>query len=316
MPLAIPPLLVAFGFLCAAVVVYGMTHSSNETVRPQLRVSTPLRKKILRGFLFGVTLGTSEAIRAGERYIRAHLSHWAVAKTRALAAWFGGLTALALGVAHEIEELGLGIEHGVRDLTQRWIPREIHKKVQPVERTAADARGRAQAAQHGIDRERRQRGKETGALGGVIFGRLFPKLHGIEHGIRTNLQPKVAAHGRTLHDIWGRDLPRIRSRTKAVEDQVHSPSRAWLKRIGAALWATSLFGLMVRYLVRRFPWLYCRNVNRLARTVCGLPTNTVDNLILGLLGAIAVSDLRTVVHFAQEAEEEAVQELRRLLNAL
>lgn len=316
MPLVIPPLLIGLGLFVSAIYLYGLTHSSSETTLPTLHATMPRKKRFLRALLFGASGGLSEVILRSHRYIRSVVAHWAWRKTKALAAWFGGLTALAIGVAHEIEELGLGIEHGLGRLTHVWIPRYVHRLLSPIDRLAHNAYRLGLHTRARVEADARRFARGIDRLNHRLEHVVMRRIRGIEHGIASRVMPRIRGLEGRLGRVISRDLPALRRRERALERALEHPSRAWLKRIGAALWATSLLGLMVRYLVRRFPWLYCRNVNRLARTVCGLPTNTIDGLVAALVGAIAVSDLRTIVRFAQEAEEEAVEELRRLLNAL
>ena len=84
-----------------------------------------------------------------------------------------------------------------------------------------------------------------------------------------------------------------------LEHELAHPSRAWLKRLARSMWAVALFGLLVRFLVRRFPWLFCRKVSSVGKRLCGLDQDLLNAL---LLDTVIISGSISVVEFARDLE--------------
>src|SRR5204863_9008550 len=84
------------------------------------------------------------------------------------------------------------------------------------------------------------------------------------------------------------------------EDRFTHPSRAWLKRIARSMWGVALFGLLIRVLARRFPWLFCRKVSGVGRRLCGLDQDLLNAL---LLDTVLIAGTISVVEFARDMQK-------------
>jgi hypothetical protein len=65
------------------------------------------------------------------------------------------------------------------------------------------------------------------------------------------------------------------------------------------MWAVALFGLVIRTLARRFPWLFCRKTANVGRRVCGLDTDLLSAL---LLDTLIIGGTISVVQMAKELQ--------------
>ena len=63
------------------------------------------------------------------------------------------------------------------------------------------------------------------------------------------------------------------------------------------------------------PWLFCRNVNKVGRAVCGLNPETLNSLLALALGTLVITDLRSLVQAAEAIESEITGEIKNILNA-
>jgi hypothetical protein len=313
-PLALPALAIGFSVLVTFIAFWAMHQGSNTWLRTLLEEYTKPRGSFVKRAVTAPARYVLKGVLRVERVVRAALAAWLVANTLAVAAWIANLAVLALGVAHEVRDLGLGIEAGIGRLVHVWIPRELRKALSPVDRLAhaglraghqARAYAEAQAARlrRGIDTLRRDLRREIARA-----------RKGIEAGIAAHVIPRIRGVERSVGRILSRDLPRIRARERALEHAFEVPDKAWLRRIGQAIWAASIFGLLVKFLVRRFPWLFCRNVDRLARRVCGLDADALAAVEALLLGSLVLQDYRTLVRLMQDVERDAIDEVERLLS--
>lgn len=315
MPLALPGLALGLTVLVTFIVFWGMHQGSNTWLRVLLEEYTKPRGSFIKRAVTAPARLALRGVLRVERVVRAALAAWLVTNTAAVTAWLSNLAVLALGVAHEIRDLGLGIEAGIGRLVHVWIPRELRKAISPVDRLAhaglrvghqARAYAEAQAARlrRGIDTLRRDLRREISRA-----------RHGIEAGIAAHVMPRIRGVERRVGRILSRELPRIRARERALERAFAHPDKAWLRRIGQAIWAASIFGLLVKFLVRRFPWLFCRNVDRLARRVCGLDADALAAIEALMFGAIVLSDYKDLIRQMQAVERAVCEEVIDLLHA-
>jgi hypothetical protein len=210
-------------------------------------------------------------------YVAHELSKAASHYMRPLALYLNGLAAWGLA---NVVAVGLFAERtaiGFERLTTVVLPREIGKATRPINRKAAAALGLAgltaaalRRYAHGIDR--------------LLHRDVLPRLHRLTHAIDVTIP---------------RALGRVERRVKGVETQLSKPTRAWLRRLAAALWAAGLLGLVVRTLARRFPWLFCRKVRRVGHRLCGLDSDLLDSL---LADTLLLAGIISVVEFARAVE--------------
>src|SRR5207302_8876107 len=101
----------------------------------------------------------------------------------------------------------------------------------------------------------------------------------------------------------------------AREHKVSGDLRARHGRIEKAHGLVIFAAVVYKVLARVAPWLFCRNVNKLGRAVCGMNESSINALLAALIGALALTDLRTLLRLMEATEEEAAAELKRLLSA-
>ena len=73
--------------------------------------------------------------------------------------------------------------------------------------------------------------------------------------------------------------------------------------------------MVYKVLARVAPWLFCRNVNKVGRAVCGLNPDTLNSLLALALGTLVITDLRSLVQAAEAIEGEITGEIKNILNA-
>ena len=104
-------------------------------------------------------------------------------------------------------------------------------------------------------------------------------------------------------------------------DAEHGLERANQRTVLIAPVPVELFGLGVlaavvyKVLARVAPWLFCRNVNKVGRAVCGLNPETLNSLLALALGTLVITDLRSLVQAAEAIESEITGEIKNILNA-
>jgi hypothetical protein len=220
-----------------------------------------------------------------EKHVRLALSEFAAGGLHMLTRGFAGLAAC---FHFTYRELGL-VAHDIADalayLRHHTIPHLIHAAVAPVARLAHSAYAEALAAERfakalekrflrGIDRLRKSLEAWTlTRLHGIdrLIGRLASRVRAAEHAITVTIPHELGA---------------IRLRLTRLEK---------LLGIGA------LTAAIIRVLARRFPWLFCRNVNALGRAICGMNPDALNSLIGLLIGVFVFSDLRRSARLAEDA---------------
>jgi hypothetical protein len=311
MPFA--PLLLSPAALIAAILLLGLALTINEWLRPIFNTLSLKRsfigRMVARTFPFSLI---APAIRFSEHRVRSFISHAAGAKLPGLTKWVGALAGLVALQSREVALLAEDVYHGIDDLIHHRMPRAIRHETKPIDRRARAAERTAnRSISLGNTRYKRLL-KNISAVAGavalatklahrgidlIVKNHVLPRLKAAERGV-ANVGARVGAQGKVIDGIRSRDLPSIRTRLKNLEK--------WL--VGGAITA-----LIIRTLTRVAPWLFCRNVARLGRTVCALDSATVNGLIGLLLGTIALRDIRTLAQYAEAIEREMAEEVRRLV---
>jgi hypothetical protein len=271
------PLVIPFGVILIGLVLLGLALTVKVWANAMIRVfaaghaggilriiTLPLRL-IERVVTPGTNYVTHELTKAASHYMHP-LAHW----FDALAEWSFG-NALALGLF--AERTAIGFER----LTTVVLPREIGRAVRPVERKAAKALG----------------------LAGLTAAALLRLRHRLEHALYHDVLPRLHRLTHAIEVTIPRDFGRVERRVKDVETQLSKPTRAWLRRLALAMWAAGLFGLMVKFLARKFPWLFCRQVNGVGRRICSLDSDLLSSLIADTL---LIAGIISVVEFAKSVE--------------
>jgi hypothetical protein len=275
-PLVLVPL-VGFGLLLAWIVLFGMHRTTNDWLVTLLtRLAHPQGSFITRAALKVVSLAAG-----GVLWIVNQVDH-AVSKaashaSAAVAHWFHGIAAWLTHVFTAAEDFALDVAHGFERLVEHTIPREIRAATRPLWRGI-------DALEHDLSR---------------LIARLRAFERGIDRLITTRILPAIRAAEHAIAVTIPRELGHIRSRVGQLEHDLTHPSRAWLKRLAASLWGVALFGLLIRTLARRFPWLFCRKVSGVGRRLCGLDQGLLDSL---LMDTVLIAGTISVVEFAKDLQ--------------
>jgi hypothetical protein len=203
-----------------------------------------------------------------------------------VAHWFDGLANTIVHASTVTGDFAADVAHGFERVVHQTIPHAIHRALVPVWRgidhLERDFHHLAQRLTHfarGIDR--------------LIAHRILPAIRAAEHAIAVTIP---------------RELGRIRARERAAERAIRHPSRAWIKRIWRAGWVLVGAGLMVRFLTRKFPYLFCRNSTNALKAVCGMDTSLLTALLAGTV-ALNEVNLREFCRTLQAIEGEIVSEI-------
>lgn len=281
MPIALVAV-VGFGLILAWLVLFGMHRSINDWLLPWL---TSLAHPH-GSFLTRTALKAATYIGGGVLWILNRVDH-AITKaashsTAAVAHWFHGIASWITHVFSAAETFAVDVEHAIGRIVHHAIPHAIHVATVPLwrgidhlERDFHHLRERLRAFQRGIDT--------------LIAHRILPAIRHLEHAVAVTIP---------------RDIGRLRHRVREVETQLSKPSRAWLRRLALLLWAAGLFGLVVRTLARRFPWLFCRNTKSFGNNLCRINPNLLGSLFAD---AIILSGTYSLVAFATEIVKVTAQ---------
>jgi hypothetical protein len=284
-PLVLVPL-VGFALLLAWLVLFGMHRSINDWLLPWL---TSLAHPH-GSFLTRAAVKAAAFVGGGVLWILNRVDHFitkaASHSTAAVAHWFHGIASWITHVFSAAETFAEDVAHGFERLVAHTIPHEIRAATRPLwrgidhlERDFHHLRERLRAFERGIDR--------------LIAHRILPAIRHAERAIAVTIP---------------RELGRIRARERAAERAIRHPSRAWIKGIWRAGWVLVGAGLMVRFLTRRFPYLFCRNSTNALKAVCGMDTSLLTALLAGTV-ALNEVNLRDFCRTLQAVEGEIVREI-------
>lgn len=249
-----------------------------------------------------------------ENKVQAALSHFAEPGLHLLARFLAGTAAMFHWLFKELEAIPHSTADALKILRHETMPKAIHRSVAPVKATAAHAgalAGRAAAGERANRRSISGVSRKLGALAGLLLGAdLF--VFGAKHGGHAHLHHRH--HTRDIPQVINRDIPRLKGKTRAHDHDI-SNLRARVKRIEKALGLGIIAGIVVRTLAKVAPWIFCRNVKRVARQLCGTNSNLIDDLLMGTIaigGALSIvelaKELQTVMGPAVEGIEELITE--------
>jgi hypothetical protein len=269
---AAPLLLLAIPFfaLALAVTLQGMSRGSSDWLSPLLAAIVHPNKRFW-GRVLHLTLlpfGPLKVAALNAYYAVLHtLSHAAAHALAYVTHFLHGLLALERAYQDALVRFELAVAHGFEVGFGNVLPREIGQATRPISRRAERAWKKAAAA------------AAAAAAARHWFAHLYghvirPAIHHLSHAVDVAIP----------HSLAG-----LRHRIRDVETQLSRPTRRWLRRIAAAMWLAYLAGAVTRLLARRFPWLFCRKVGNVGRTVCSLNADLFEAII-------------SVVRFADELE--------------
>jgi hypothetical protein len=290
--LAIP--ILALGALLSTLVLWGMLQGSQSWLTTLLtRLAHPHGNFLTKTALYPFTKAV-EGVLSIIHSVEHTISVAAVHGMSAVAHWFDGLARWTLYNATIAANFAEETARAFERLTAHTIPRIVAKAIAvPLHEVRVGLRHtEAELAQL----RRYARGIDT-----LVRDRVWPQVRRIAHAVDITLP---------------RTIGRVRTRVGAAERAISNPSARWVKAIWKRGWILVGAGLMVRFLVRKFPYLFCRNSTNALKAVCGLDTSLLDSL---LLDATAIVGAISVVEFAEallEVEDEALQVFRGLIREL
>lgn len=148
---------------------------------------------------------------------------------------------------------------------------------------------RVAAVEHSADVALRRIRAVEGSVTARIEHWIDPRIHALEHAIDSTIPY---------------DIGQLRERTIG---QLHRLENLWqrVRRLDALL-GTAAFTAAVAIALARLDlsWIRCRNWRRIGRGVCGLPTDLLDALLLGVFDAFAVADLCDLTYLATAAADQ------------
>lgn len=284
MPLVLAPLLLGFGVICGFLVLYGLS----QTSQVHTGSSADAEQGGLVGWLktaLNMSIG-GQILHLANKAIRSTVSHWAEAHLRAVAAWFGALSTLALGLFTGHGDLAEATDEALAHLTHVTIPRDAKKAAAPAK---AQARAAHTAANHASAATRAQ-----------------------AHNL-SKLRSHTDAQVRPLHRAVAVDLPqeiaRVNRRAGTAAREIEHPDHGLLSRWAKWLWAAGIAGLVVRTLTRRFPWLFCRKVTTAGKLICGMDEGLFNSLLQDALAIAGTVSLLEFIDDAQKVETVALDAL-------
>jgi hypothetical protein len=291
-PLVLLPLFgVALSFLVLFVVLYGMHKGSNSWLNPLLAGIVPRK----RGF-WGVVLTVGGLLAAPlvnaalrvfhsvSHAISIAASHQMGPTNSWLHAHTGRETLITHAHARFMSEVATGFERGF----EIKVPRDIRKKTGPIAKKAGAALG----------------------LAGLTAAALRRYAHGIDRLLHEKVVPQIRHLTHAVDHTLPRELGRTRARVRGLEEKVAHPSRAWTRRLAHAMWAAALLGLLVKWLARRFPWLFCRKVSNIGKRACGLDAGLLESLLADTLVIAGAVSLVEFTHLMQDVTEPSVDLMR------
>lgn len=304
------------------VVVLGMLAAASAWLRPQFEAHIHHHHSVL----FRVVTWPARRLRAAvvtvEHRVLHSMSHWLAPKTRAVAHWINATAHIVHNLTGAVEELADNTHEALVWLRHHVLPQQINNATRPLRRSlrvlanATDSiNERIHTAALEVAGELETIGRTvsrtfTGAIGqlAVVVVELWTYVH------RT-LAPRIAT---VEQAIQGWILDAITTLTTTVEVTIPNAMRELgtrLQRVEDAL-APAAFAAAVVVAVRQaFDYLTCRNMQRLGREVCAAEEATLDALLAALLGAVLLSDIRTLAREAEQLESGLVSIVKDVLSA-
>src|SRR5205085_4484102 len=240
------------------------------------------------------------ALRSILQLVRSVLSHWAAVHLPPLTRWMHGLHTWANLLPTTALSIAEDTVHALSVLRHQTIPRLIHAAVAPVRDLAREAERTAHRSISLIHAAERDFTRGIDRLGHRLEAFVLRQVHGIDRLIREHVLPRLRVVEHDVAVTIPAELGRVDARLKRLE-----------KLIGLGV----IGALVFRILAKVAPWIFCRNVKKVANTVCGLNPNELNTLLGLLAGAFAIADIRTLARLAESIEDEVVHEVRSLLNA-
>ena len=160
--------------------------------------------------------------------------------------------------------------------------------------------------------------QEITKLGGKTVTIIRPVQARVVH-VTKYVAAKTSAVAGELDHVIEWDLPRLRARTKALEDRVGKLARSLRKEV-PALAGLSFVAAVAAVLAKLgVSWVRCNNVGKVGRTVCGMNPDLLESLLadtLAIVGTVSliefIRDAQAIEHVALDALGGFIRELPRV----
>jgi|SRR5215475_1145107 len=265
-PLILP---IALGFFVTWLVLYGMTHGLQTWLASFLNaLAHPQGSLWKRAALLPVSL-LAQAGQYVFRTVGHAISQVASHGIPRIAHYFGSWTVWVQHHAATLGDFAAETATGFERLVSHTIPHVVAREIAPVFRGIDHLEHEVRSLAHrlatyarGIDR--------------LLKHFVLPQIHRLAHAVDVAIP----------HSIGG-----VRQRVGAIERRLTHPSKSYIKRIWKAGWVLVGAGLVLKFLVKKFPWLFCRNVTKAAKAVCRAPNSIIDLLLGEAFGLLVLSDI-------------------------
>jgi hypothetical protein len=268
---------IGISLLFVGVLLFSLHRSINAWLLPMLtRLAHPQGNFLTRAALWPLAKA-AEGVASVVNYVDHRISVSAAHTMAPVAAWFSGIAAWLTTIAYTAGNFAHDVEYGVVRLTTVVLPREIGQATRPIRRRLTRAEKRLVAVGGSIIALRHW-------INGQLHHHVYPELKHLLH------QTTVALP---------RAIGRVGHRVGELEHELTHPTTKWLRRIAARMWLVALFGLLVRTLARKFPWLFCRKVKSVGNRLCGLDQDLLNAL---LLDTVIIGGSISVAEFAKDLQ--------------
>jgi hypothetical protein len=277
-PIVVIGLEISFLLLVAAFVSLGMHQTQYQWLGSLLEAMVHPRGSIFKRAALLPFAGLGQAVLWVYKHVGAILSRWTAAKLHALSRFF---SAMALVYEHTYREVGAlahDVAYGFERLVTHTIPRSISAETKPLRRDL----------------------KRLGLAIGATAAALARYRHGIDRLLRERVLPGLKAAERAITVTLPHEIARVRGRVGVVERGVSDILHGRLSETARKALGLALAGTVIGVLARRLPWLFCRNVGKVGRSVCAMDSNLLESL---LADALLIGGTISLVEFAKELQE-------------
>lgn len=207
---------------------------------------------------------TEDGINAGINAVDEALGAAVAASTGLASSMIHDAWKLTVWVGDTIADLATSTAHAVTTIVTSTIPNAVHAITHPITLTVAEIEARiGRVERHALaDVRNAIRAVKAATAGALVL--VTNRIRAAEHSIASTLPAEL---GRVETDIRGwtsKQLRRLTRRMSAVEE---------------AIGLTALTGLIVTVIARELPWIRCPNVGRAAKSLCGMPVNSLEKLL-------------------------------------
>jgi hypothetical protein len=304
-PLVLAPLLLGFGAVGVAFVLYSMHIAAPTWLRSLL--NSLAHRQPGENIIVTAALAPERLLVKGLDYVFHRTRHRIAAavglQLHPLALWLGALGSLWQVYVRAQDATVGAFADGVFHLRHKTMPREITRRVHPVAVTADHALADSRRSISLNQRERNERRRAIDRIHARWLWPLALAFGGIDAMLHRDLLHRSRTDHRELEHVRTRDLPRIRAKDHA-QDKSLSNHRTRIGRLEKILTVTGIAALVWAVLVKwGLQWLRCRNVTKVGRAICRMSPSLLNDLLGLSLALLAVTDPVVIGEAAIKGEE-------------